>query len=453
MFSPHHEILNAGDTDPDLRVEDEELLPSELNTKNCGPFLDVNKDKVSVRYTGSGTHTNDVGSIQANRAVPNQRLLYYYEISVKDRGEKGKIGIGFTDKHFKMSRQPGWENNSYGYHGDDGNLYNGCGRGESYGPTFTTNDIVGAGINFATQEMFFTKNGKFLGTACKDVRGELFPTIGLHSPSERVEVNFGQRPFLFDIEAMVQEERERRHREVEGIPLPLSISHRLVRNYFLYYGYEETLTALDAASGGAFPPLPAGSPSTSRASEQNGSAAPQVAISFALDHRKTLQQLIRNGEVEAAMSKLREWYPQILQEPQSNVSFLLSTQTFIEMVKAGDLDSAVLYARNMLSHFRGTSPERDNHLQRCLALLAYENPADSPVGPLLHSHQREVVADSVNAAVLSTAVTDGPLPESALERLLKQLTLCHMEKRVLEGGQGEVFRLHRILQGGKDGGW
>lgn len=49
-----------------------------------------------------------------------------------------------------------WEANSCGYHGDDGYLYRGQGKGESFGPTFTTNDTVGAGINYASQEFFFT---------------------------------------------------------------------------------------------------------------------------------------------------------------------------------------------------------------------------------------------------------------------------------------------------------
>lgn len=49
-----------------------------------------------------------------------------------------------------------WEINSYGYHGDDGFLYRDHGKGELFGPKFTANDTVGGGINYATQEFFFT---------------------------------------------------------------------------------------------------------------------------------------------------------------------------------------------------------------------------------------------------------------------------------------------------------
>ena len=49
-----------------------------------------------------------------------------------------------------------WEANSCGYHGDDGLLYRGHCKGEAFGPTYTSGDVVGAGINYAAQEFFFT---------------------------------------------------------------------------------------------------------------------------------------------------------------------------------------------------------------------------------------------------------------------------------------------------------
>lgn len=49
-----------------------------------------------------------------------------------------------------------WESNSCGYHGDDGYLYRGPGKSESFGPKFTSGDTIGAGINYFSQEFFFT---------------------------------------------------------------------------------------------------------------------------------------------------------------------------------------------------------------------------------------------------------------------------------------------------------
>lgn len=67
----------------------------------------------------------------------------------------------------------GWDKQSYGYHGDDGHSFSSSGNGQPYGPTFTTNDIIGCGVNLVDNTCFYTKNGHHLGTAFKDlpVRG------------------------------------------------------------------------------------------------------------------------------------------------------------------------------------------------------------------------------------------------------------------------------------------
>ncbi|GMP47851.1 hypothetical protein CsSME_00015415 [Camellia sinensis var. sinensis] len=172
-----------------MEMEAEEESPTELNTINTyGGFLNVFPDKLSVQYTNVNLHGHDVGVVQANRPAPVKRLVYYFEIYVKNAGAKGQTAIGFTTEGFKMRRQPGWEANSYGYHGDDGFLYRGQGKGESFGPTFTTGDTVGSGINYASQEFFFTKNGEVVGTVSNDVKGPLFPTIAVHSQYEEYVV-------------------------------------------------------------------------------------------------------------------------------------------------------------------------------------------------------------------------------------------------------------------------
>lgn len=38
----------------------------------------------------------------------------------------------------------------------------------------------------------------------KDVKGKLYPTIGLKKPGDHVIVNFGQTPFLFDIDGYMK---------------------------------------------------------------------------------------------------------------------------------------------------------------------------------------------------------------------------------------------------------
>ena len=75
------------------------------------------------------------------------------------------IGIGFSSHKASVERLPGWEQESWAYHGDDGKSFfgEGQGQGRPYGPMFGANDTVGCGVNFSTGRAFFTKNGIFLG--------------------------------------------------------------------------------------------------------------------------------------------------------------------------------------------------------------------------------------------------------------------------------------------------
>uniref|UniRef100_A0A6N2MAI2 B30.2/SPRY domain-containing protein n=1 Tax=Salix viminalis TaxID=40686 RepID=A0A6N2MAI2_SALVM len=444
-----------------------ELEPTELNTVKCsGGFLVVSSDKLRVKYTNVNHHGHNVGVIQADRPAPEKRLVYYFEIYVKNAGAKGQIAIGFTNHSFNMRRQPGWEANSCGYHGDDGNLYRGSGTGEAFGPAFTTNDTVGAGINYASQEFFFTKNGAVVGAVYKDIKGLLLPTVAVHSQNEeyvaplltsQIEVNFGKKSFAFDLKARYpffcfilidffsyfsskeyeRQEVMKQQMAADKISLPPIVSYELVRSYLLHNGYEETLKAFDVASKNTIPSI--------YIAQENGFGEQHIA--YALAQRKAVRQLIRNGEIDSALSKLHEWYPQIVQDEKSATCFLLHSQKFIELVRAGALEEAVHYGRIELAKFFKL-PGFDDLVRDCAALLAYEQPHQCSAGYLLEESQREIVADAVNGMILLTDpnVKDAQsCLRSHLERLLRQLTVCCLERRSLNGDQGEGFHLHRAL--------
>ncbi|XP_074273334.1 ran-binding protein M homolog [Silene latifolia] len=421
---------------------DDEPLPTELNTINSsGGFLVVSTDKLSLRYPSVNLHGHDVGAVQSNRPAPAKRLVYYFEMKVVNAGSKGQMSIGFTTDSFKMRRQPGWEANSYGYHGDDGLLYRGQGKGEPFGPTFTMGDVVGGGINYSSQEVFFTKNGVIVGTVYKDMKSQLFPTVAVHSQNEEVTVNFGKEPFLFDIKAYEAQERLKQQSMIEKITLPQDVSYGIVRSYLLHYGYEGTLNVFDMANNNSVPPI---------AIPQENGFVEQDSM-YALNHRKTLRQMIRSGQIDAVFGKLYELYPQIIQDDKSPVCFLLHCQKFIELVRIRELEGAVKYGRVELAKFFGLE-EYEELVRECVALLAYEDPSKSPVGYLLGDSQREVVADTVNAMILSTnpnTKDSWSCMHSQLEKLLRQLTACCLERRFLNGDQGETFYLHRMLQSGK----
>lgn len=104
------------------------------------------------------------------------------------------IGVGFNK--FPTTKQPGWVDQSYGYHGDDGKKFhnqsnnNNSYTGIPYADPFGIGDEIGCGIIFRTKEIFFTKNGKYLGIAFQNINlNSAYPIVGMDHSS--VTLNFG----------------------------------------------------------------------------------------------------------------------------------------------------------------------------------------------------------------------------------------------------------------------
>jgi hypothetical protein len=131
------------------------------------------------------------------------------------------VAVGLANHDFSLhTRMPGWDPNSFGYHGDDGGLFHASGSMvQQYGPAYGVGDVVGCGIDFLKGHLFYTLNGKYLGAAFSNLstavlQQDWFPVVGLDSNC-LVHCNFGcEKPFCFDLSGMIQEQKERL---VEGI--------------------------------------------------------------------------------------------------------------------------------------------------------------------------------------------------------------------------------------------
>ena len=189
---------------PELNQNIARLPPCDLSPNDKSNWIKVStKNHFQCEYhpTFGNNGYHDVGSIRTSNSIPQECGIYYYEVLVLNEGKMKYIAVGLTAKGTDLNHQPGWDQNTIGYHGDNGLVYRASGSGKPYGPTFGTNDVIGCGLNMKTRSCFFTKNGKFLGNAAKwdEPVMNLYPTIGLHSKNESVEVNLGQKPFVYNI--------------------------------------------------------------------------------------------------------------------------------------------------------------------------------------------------------------------------------------------------------------
>ncbi|KAG8864210.1 hypothetical protein FRB96_006031 [Tulasnella sp. 330] len=205
-------------------------LPSRLSESDRHPTVQVSQDGRDLTFvgqqTGQAQSKEDAASARTNFSIPHICGVYYYEVEVLNKGNKGHIGVGFGTKRARLSKLPGWEVDSWGYHGDDGHVF--CGpegpeKEAPYGPKFSTGDVVGCGIDFSIQRLFFTKGGVFLGHVFNHVSGDLYPLVGLRTSHESIRTNFGQYPFRFDIESYYQQTRNSAWRGIQDTQLEWEI--------------------------------------------------------------------------------------------------------------------------------------------------------------------------------------------------------------------------------------
>ncbi|CAG8595385.1 5644_t:CDS:2, partial [Scutellospora calospora] len=139
-------------------------LPTHWNSTDCWPYITIiDQEQLKLQYNGPGITSSDAAAVRTNNPIPPEVGLYYFEITVLDRGENGCIGIGYCNSTVELNILPGWVDDAIGYHGANGRLSCETGAGDIFGPCYGTGDTVGCGINFLNMEIFFTKNGINIG--------------------------------------------------------------------------------------------------------------------------------------------------------------------------------------------------------------------------------------------------------------------------------------------------
>ncbi|KAE9420732.1 hypothetical protein Angca_008070 [Angiostrongylus cantonensis] len=222
------------------------------------------------------------------------------------------MGVGVCGKSVNLNRLPGWDRYSYGYHGDDGNFFSFSGNGVSYGPKFTSGDVIGCGINLVNKTIFFTKNGVHLGVASRDLEhiDDLYPTVGLQTTGEVVDANFGQRPFRFDIRPEMETARAKVTNEILSIQLPPEKTdwmNRLVSSWMACEGYSKSM-----------------------ASFCNAAKLVPEEDEQSIEMRKEIVALVLGGRSKEAISRMEEAYPDIF-VLNKNIALVLKCQQFVEM--------------------------------------------------------------------------------------------------------------------------
>ncbi|KAK2756090.1 Ran-binding protein 9 [Arachnomyces sp. PD_36] len=476
--------------------EEENLmpLPTKWNDADKCAELDLSHEGLEVRHKVQGQKEHDAAAVRADHPMPPQCGIYYFEVTILTKPKEGMIGVGFSSNKASLGRLPGWESESWGYHGDDGKSFFGesPSPGKPYGPTFTTNDTVGCGVNFATGCAFFTRNGVFLGNAFRELRNvKLYPSVGMNKqPGGQIRANFGQRPFMFDIDGMMKKEIMSIQKGIDSTDTSSlhsqlnedQLIQELVAQFLTHDGYVETARAFarevneesKALKNGQGPPL-------------------KEYIEEDLDciNRQKIRTAILDGDIDGALKHTNAYYGEVLIEnPQIN--FRLRCRKFIEMMRRctelqaasaakrgkssngaaavanndvfaedmelddemhveGDwghmdmeetdyatkyqdlLQEAVLYGQELRLDYPGDEKkEYKKTLDDIFSLVAYDDPKSSVHGHFLETSGRLPVAEELNSAILAA---QGKSSTPALERLYQQTEVL-VNDISEEGGAG-----------------
>ncbi|KAK6477073.1 ran-binding protein 10 [Huso huso] len=299
--------------------EEETPLPRSWSPKDKYSYIGLSQNNLRVHYKGHGKNHKDAASVRATHPIPAACGIYYFEVKIVSKGRDGYMGIGLSAQGVNMNRLPGWDKHSYGYHGDDGHSFCSSGTGQPYGPTFTTGDVIGCCVNLINNTCFYTKNGHSLG-GCQPLykNPNLYPTVGLQTPGEIVDANFGQQPFVFDIEDYMSEWRAKIQGIIERFPIAerlgewQSVLQNMVSSYLVHHGYCATATSFARAT------------ETTIQEEQTS-----------IKNRQRIQKLVLAGRVGEAIEATQQLYPGLL-EHNPNLLFMLKCRQFVEMVNGTD---------------------------------------------------------------------------------------------------------------------
>ncbi|CAH8633362.1 unnamed protein product [Heterobilharzia americana] len=188
--------------------------------------------------------------IKADNPIPVSCSVYYFEITVNVKSRSGLLALGVCSSRSSTNEWPGMEFTSYGYHSNSGTVYHNSKELPVSAPTFGESDIIGCGVNFVNNSVFFTKNGVFIGpiSAGKKLPHPVYPCIAFACPNCHVSINFGHHKFAFDIGQYIGRERamavstavDRKCND----QLAYVTMRNLVATYLLHNGFLESAQAL-----------------------------------------------------------------------------------------------------------------------------------------------------------------------------------------------------------------
>lgn len=163
---------------------------------------------------------------------------------------------------------------------------------------------------------------------------------------------------------------------LEGMHVQRGEMNNLIMNYLVTEGFKEAAEKFQQESG----------------------VTPSIELD-SMDNRIRIRDAIQSGRIQEATMLVNQLHPELLDNDRY-LYFHLQQLHLIELIRCGKVEEALQFAQDQLSEAGESDPTVLNELERTLALLAFEEPLNSPFSDLLHQTHRQKIASELNAAIL-----------------------------------------------------
>ena len=114
-------------------------------------YLEIRGNGTEVYYSGRDhqiVEEEEMGPmVRADRPIPRQGM-FFFEVSIVNVGRNKEVAVGICTRTTPLHSFPGWDPCSFGYHGDDGNIFCETDADPKYTPEkpFKSGDPIGVAL-------------------------------------------------------------------------------------------------------------------------------------------------------------------------------------------------------------------------------------------------------------------------------------------------------------------
>lgn len=442
----------------------------------------ISNDGLTVKHPGIDhrlSKNNDYSVFHSNNEVKPETGIFYYEVMIHRAATshnfsnlantQGNVKRQICDISFGFSTSEtlgknGWtpsnkslgsELGSYALDGSDGTISANRSASKKFTEKVERGDIVGCGINFAKQEIFYVRNGVYLGVAFVDLKVAVVPIIGVKN-GLNITVNFGTERlindgFIFDIKGYVHNQKERvmvdilktsytdefgenqqdldieientvDMKDSENNDLGKDISKltdKIICDYFDHLGFvelgkgfrEELIKELSLENEERY----SFSRKTLNPAFNITTQSEQDDLDKILNIRSNIRNaIVRDNNIPLAISLIESHFPRMFSQ-NPRVLFKLKCQVLLIHIRNRENKESLAYGQQLQSEYFDF-PDFQKSLNDIFSLLAFQNPYDSEEhSDLLNDESFQNLNDSVNESILEFLGKDC---RTCLERLM-----------------------------------